>query len=215
VRDAILAKHREWLGDLSDKDVLDLGCNSGNSLSVEMASSSRSYLGIDLSAPAIEQLRDTLRNIPNARVEAIDFLAADYRQRFDVIYAHSVLHHFEDFDLICAELRRALRPGGAVISLDPLQTDPVNKMIRLLYRPFQADRNWEWPFTIRNFEIIRRHFIIEAIQGFRGASRAGLVAGSAAARGGLAWDLQHANKAGLPLLLCWMVAMKFCKRPSD
>jgi SAM-dependent methyltransferase len=211
VRGALLDRHREWLGDLSDKDVLDLGCFFGNSLSVEIAKASRSYLGIDLSAQAVAELRKTLRGVPSARVEAIDFLAADYCERFDVIYAHSVLHHFDDFDLICAELHRALRPGGVVISVDPLQSDPINRLARWLYRPFQTDRDWEWPFTGRNFKTIRRYFAIEAVQGFRGLSRLGLLAGPAAARWGLGWDLRHANRFGVHLGVCWMVALKLRK----
>jgi SAM-dependent methyltransferase len=211
---AMLEKHREWLSDLSDKDVLDLGCFSGNRLSIELAQAARSYLGIDLCAQAIDQLRKKLVSIPGAEAQAVDFLAEGYRNRFDVIYAHSVLHHFDDFELLCKELRRALRPGGLVVSLDPLQTDPINRLARLAYRPFQADKDWEWPFDGRNFAVIREHFEIEAVQGFRGLSKLGPLAGPWApqvARCGCNQDLKHADRFGLPLTLCWIVAMKLRK----
>ena len=80
--------------------------------------------GLDLSAKAIGKLRRKLDEIPGAEAKAADFLAEDYRERFDVIYAHGVLHHFRDFEVLCAELHKALRPGGVVISIDPLQSDP-------------------------------------------------------------------------------------------
>ncbi len=211
IREALLARHREWLGQLHDKHVLDLGCYSGNSLSLEIARASKSYLGIDLSPQAVTKLRSRLVDMPTARVEATDFMAANYQERFDVIYAHGVLHYFEDFELLCSELYRALRPGGVVVSVDPLQSDPINRLARWLYRPFQADRDWEWPFDRASFETIGRRFTIEAVQGFRGMSRLGVIAGPAAGRWGLEWDLRHADRPGLPLALCWLVAMKFRK----
>jgi len=211
---AIADTHRAWLGDLSDKDVLDLGCYSGNRLSVEIAQSAKSYLGLDLSAKAIEKLRGKLEGIPGAEAKTADFLAEDYCERFDVIYACSVLHHFSDFDVLCAELHKALRPGGVVISIDPLQSDPLIRLARWLYRPFQSDKDWEWPFDRRNFATIRRYFAIEAVQGFRGLSKLGFLAGpwgGPIARWGNGVDLRQANRFGLPLALCWMVALKFSK----
>lgn len=41
--------HRTWLGDLSGKKILDLGCYEGNSLSYYLAENSKEYIGIDLS----------------------------------------------------------------------------------------------------------------------------------------------------------------------
>lgn len=215
VHEAIIDKHREWLGDISEKDVLDLGCFSGNRLSVELAQSAKSYLGIDLSSQAIETLNKRLSAIATAEAKATDFLAENYTGRFDVIYAHSVLHHFDDFELLCRELQKALRPGGVVVAIDPLQTDPLNWLARIAYRPFQTDKDWEWPFKRSSFAIIRKHFEIEAVQGFRGFSRIGLLAGPWSARvakWGCEKDLKHANGFGLPLTFCWAVATKLRKR---
>lgn len=214
VGEAIIQRHRDWLGDLSDKDVLDLGCFSGNQLSQELARSAKSYLGIDLSAQAIDTLRGKIDGIPTADAKATDFLAEGYRERFDVIYAQGVMHHFDDFDLLCSELKQALRPGGMVVTLDPLQTDPINRLLRLAYRPFQSDKDWEWPFDRKNFVTMKKHFSIEALQGFRGLSRLGVIAGPwapAVAKWGCEKDLKHANRFGLALNFCWIVATKLRK----
>lgn len=214
VGDAIIRQHRAWLGDLSDKDVLDLGCFAGNRLSLELAQSARSYLGIDLSANAINKLRKKIDGIPTAEVRATDFLAEGFRDRFDVIYAHGVLHHFDDFELLCSELKQALRPGGVVIALDPLQTDPVNRLIRMAYRPFQSDKDWEWPFDRSNFATMEKHFSIEAVQGFRGFSRLAMFAGpwsANLAKWGCNKDLKYANRFGPALTFCWVVATKLRK----
>src|SRR5262245_2701862 len=68
--------HSTWLGDLSDKRVLDLGCYAGNALSLPIAKSAKSYLGIDLSGPAIERLDAKLKAAghKNAVARKVDFL---------------------------------------------------------------------------------------------------------------------------------------------
>jgi len=136
-------KHWEWMGDLSDKHVLDLGCYSGNELSLEIAQKSKTYLGIDLSAPAIEVLKKDLKDaqMSHAKAEAVDFLHEDfqnqYKNHFDVIYAHSVAHHFA-------------------------------------YRPFQSDRDWEFPFGRNTFKQINEYFNIKNMQGIMGSAKWGV-----------------------------------------
>ena len=39
--------HLNWLGDISDKKILDLGCYEGNSLSYHLAKNSKEYVGIE------------------------------------------------------------------------------------------------------------------------------------------------------------------------
>jgi SAM-dependent methyltransferase len=84
-RTAVAELHEQWLGDLSKRAVLDLGCFCG--------------------------------------------------------YAKSVPHHFSDLGTLCQELDRLLKPGGIIISDDPLQTEPCNRLARLVYRPFQTRRS--------------------------------------------------------------------------
>ncbi len=45
IEEGVLRLHLEWLGDLSDEKILDLGCDAGNQLSMYLARASRSYLG--------------------------------------------------------------------------------------------------------------------------------------------------------------------------
>lgn len=144
--------HLEWCGDLSDKKVLDLGCYEGNSLSIYLAQNSREYLAIDLSEKGINHLRNRTKNIDNARAEVIDFLSEDFRERnFDLIYAYGVLHHFKNTDQLITRLKEKLNNNGTIISNDPLITNFPVKMARGIYRPFQTDRDWEWPFTKQTY----------------------------------------------------------------
>ena len=160
--------HKAWFGDLSNKKVLDLGCYMGNSLSMHLAENSKSYLGIDLSEKGITHLNKRLRNVDGARVEVMDFLSEEFTDKdFDLIYAYGVLHHFKDVDGLILRLQEKLKPGGMIVSHDPLQTSIPIKVLRILYRPFQSDKDWEWPFTIETykkfdgaFEILERRGVL-------------------------------------------------------
>ena len=140
--------HKTWFGDLSTKKVLDLGCYAGNSLSFYLAQNSKEYLGIDLSPKGINNLNRRLEKIPGARAEVKDFLSTDFKEdNFDLIYAYGVLHHFRDVDELITKLKEKLSAKGEIVSHDPLQTSLPIKIIRTIYRPFQSDREWEWPFS--------------------------------------------------------------------
>ena len=226
--DRILADHRAWIGDLSESRVLDLGCFSGNELSLWLAAESGEYLGMDLSESAASALQAKLdAKVPNgnARAEAADFLANDLPdETFDVIYAHSVLHHFENIELVLEEMHRVLKPGGVIVSLDPLSTEPLIRMVRAAYRPFQSDRDWEWPFTLGTFRQIDRWFEVDQVQGYRGFSMIGFplamlpfMLGPARGLGrvGLRLERRFAQRRGPALWLCWIVAMRLRKKGSE
>jgi 2-polyprenyl-3-methyl-5-hydroxy-6-metoxy-1,4-benzoquinol methylase len=218
-RALIEQRHQEWLGDLTGKRVLDLGCYAGNALSIDIARRSAFYLGFDLSEVGIDQLQAKLarEHLPHATAQVGDFLSLDFPYPpFDVVYAVSVLHHFEHFDIFLKLLHDRIVPGGSVITIDPLNTCLSIRVARGLYRPFQSDASWEWPFTQQSFEQIERYFHIEAVQGVMGYAKwavplAMLPYGKGVAVGVgqrlHAWDLQAAGQRGRGLWRCLQVAM--------
>ena len=144
----VLELHLKWCGDLSEKKVLDLGCYEGNALSIHLAKNSKEYLGIDLSEIGIGKLSQKIKNITKAEAKTIDFLSPEFNETgFDLIYAYGVLHHFRDMDFLITKLREKLTENGQIISYDPLKTSIPIKILRSIYRPFQTDKDWEWPFT--------------------------------------------------------------------
>jgi 2-polyprenyl-3-methyl-5-hydroxy-6-metoxy-1,4-benzoquinol methylase len=178
VKDKVYDEHKRWLGDLSDKKVLDLGCLRGNALTFHMASNAKEYIGIDLSDKAIAELNRKLvkKDFTNAKALAIDFLSKNFEEKnFDVIYAYGVLHHFEDVDLLIMKLNEKLKKGGMVISYDPLETSLPIKALRTLYRPFQSDKEWEWPFTKTTLQKFDKNFMIIEKKGILGSSKYGIL----------------------------------------
>ena len=115
--------HRRWLGDLSQKKVLDLGSGHGSPLSHYLATNAGAYHALDLAPSQIAQLRDRIGAADNRIFTVGDFLSDDYAEAdFDVIYAHSVFHHFRHLGVMLARVATKLAPDGQVISYDPLET---------------------------------------------------------------------------------------------
>jgi SAM-dependent methyltransferase len=217
VEDALFDVHRQWLGDLSEARVLDLGCFKGNALSLELAQKAREYVGLDLSKSAVAHLNRKLESLPRAHAVADDFLANEFGNgSFDIVYAYSVLHHFRHLALALAELQRIVKPGGIIVSTDPLKTDPLNRLLRSAYRPLQSDRAWEWPFTRDSLSLIEERFEVTDVYGSQGLVKLAYPfllsertqrLGKRIAAWGLRFDSERAVK-GLPLYLCWHVSFR-------
>jgi SAM-dependent methyltransferase len=172
VQDQTYLLHKEWFGDLGTKKVLDLGCFSGNYWSMYLAEHSKEYLGIDLSDVAIAKLNERLASFPNASAQTIDFLSDEFIEKdYDLIYAYGVLHHFENTKILMDKLNEKLAIKGQIISYDPLETSLPIKIIRSLYRPFQSDAAWEWPFTKKTFYQFQKAFTIIERRGLLGKSK--------------------------------------------
>lgn len=177
LKDRVYDEHIIWFGNLEDKKVLDLGCLRGNALSLYLAENAKQYIGIDLSNNAIDDLQKKIDNADckNAKAIAVDFLSPEFVEKdFDLIYAYGVLHHFEDFDILVNKLNEKLAEGGIIISYDPLQTSLPIKILRSLYRPFQSDKDWEWPFSKQTLKKLDSSFNILEKRGILGKSKYGI-----------------------------------------
>ena len=161
-RDGVYDIHRRWMGDLSGKKVLELGVGHGSPLSRYLATRSAAYHALDLSQREIDQLRASLPDTPSIHYHVGDFLSDDFTEGgFDVIYAHAVIHHFGHTDVLFGQLKAKLAPGGEVITYDPLQIWLPIRLLRAVYRPFQTDADWEFPFTRQTCREIAASFKVK------------------------------------------------------
>lgn len=151
--------HRKWLGDLSAKKVLELGAGDGSPLSRYLAESAAEYHAIELSALQLEKLENRVGAGASRKFIVGDFLDNDTTDDdYDVIYAHAVLHHFRHLDVVLSQAHKKLKAGGQIVSYDPQQIWLPIRLFRSLFRPFQNDAHWEFPFTGRSLRLIRSKF---------------------------------------------------------
>lgn len=191
-RAMVYQRHRNWLGDLAGKKVLELGSGSGTPLSTHIAREAGEYHAIDLSERLVGTLMGRVATLGKTRFFVEDFLSDDFaEENYDVIYAHAVLHHFKDLDVALDMCRKKLKPGGEVISYDPLQTWLPIRLVRAVYRPFQTDVDWEYPFTSKTEQQLRRRFeVVDSFGVFNKAKWAlvmGVLSPTLAAKFGDRW----------------------------
>jgi SAM-dependent methyltransferase len=96
--------------------VLDVGCGTARSYAPELARRAGSYVGVDVSATAVEAARAAgldARVVDDA--SALPFPDAS----FDRVVCIEVLEHLFAPDRAAAEIRRVLRPGGKLVASAP------------------------------------------------------------------------------------------------
>ncbi len=216
----VIRLHQTWAGDVAGKKVLDLGVLDGVPMTWWLAERAASFIAIDLSAPSIAHVQRRLAPLPHAQAVVADFLSPEFAERdFDLVHASAVLHHFEHFDAMLEVLADRLAPGGRVITYDPLSTALSVRAVRALYRPFQLDAEWEWPFTRETIRAIERRFRIVELRGVYGWAKWLLpitaispVGGARLLRRAYEHDLRVATRPGPALWRCMHVTMLLEKR---
>lgn len=220
MRAGFYARHREWIGDLGGKKVLELGCGTGTALSEYLADHAGEYHAIDLSPVQVAQLQTRLGPRPNARFHSGDILDNGFAETgFDVIYAHSVFHHFRHIEVLFDRLDALAAPQAKIITLDPLQSWLPARLFRGAFRPFQTDAAWEFPFDRATLRKIETHFIAERSIGlFERAKYAlilGMISPRLGARFGDAWygaDLAR-DSTGSALRKTGAIQISYLLRP--
>ena len=144
---------------------LEIGCFRGTRYSDPIIECAGAYTGIDLSSSAISAFQNTVDK--DGRSKKIELIAGDLLQhipeeKYDVLFAHGVLHHFESPEVLFERLNSLVKPGGILLCAEPSQVNKFFKFVRFLYRPFQSDKDWEWPFTEETINHMEKYFSIES-----------------------------------------------------
>ena len=96
--------------------VLDVGCGTGTT-SIAAAQHARQVLGVDLSPVLIERARVRAARHANVAFEVADAQVAAFEPTFDVVISRFGLMFFADPRAAFANLRRALVPGGRLVTV--------------------------------------------------------------------------------------------------
>lgn len=116
-----LKKMLKIAGGIQASSVLDLGCGQGVFLPT-LSSIYPDVKGIDLDISIASQIVDIydLKNVELFQRDIFDNSFED--NSFDLIFAPSVLEHFEDQDSLFTELTRILKPKGRIVFSSPTET---------------------------------------------------------------------------------------------
>lgn len=147
------------LPNLNEARVLDIGVGEGQS-SVLLARAGARVTGIDVSGEALVRATELAKRC-GVHAEFIRMPGEDLRfpdKTFDAILCMSVYHHM-DLERATREFVRVLRPGGRVVMIEPLSTNPPAWLYRRMGRLFSREAtSEETPLHVADLEVLRRHF---------------------------------------------------------
>jgi SAM-dependent methyltransferase len=98
--------------------ILDAGCGTGQ-VSLRLAAIGYQVVGIDVSAAMVSRAQAKVR--PGWRANYIVGDARDIRaddSHFDAVVVSKLLQHVEDWQRVCCELIRVVRPGACIIQIN-------------------------------------------------------------------------------------------------
>lgn len=105
----------ELAGELTNLDIVDLGCGDASFGREALLQGAHSYKGIEISKAMVEIARQTLADTPGHVVhESIEAWRAQNNQ-VDLVSSRLALHYIENLKPVFQEIYKALRPSGRVI----------------------------------------------------------------------------------------------------
>lgn len=122
-KEALLVKN------LSDKDILDLGCGYGGRTAYYLKKGNpRSIVGLETSSEKVKIAQNSVKHLcKDSRLsfkvgfgESLPFP----NESFDIILSYDVFEHVQDLNLVLKECFRVLKPGGKLFALFPPYYNP-------------------------------------------------------------------------------------------
>lgn len=99
---------------IADRKILDVGCGDGSLTSWLALAGYGEYLGIDVSAVAVESATKKFGNT-RTRFRTCNFQSQGVDGKFDVVVFNESLFYFSPVDVVLSKAREALNAGGHLV----------------------------------------------------------------------------------------------------
>lgn len=157
-----------WIAEHArGKIFLDYACGNGQYAIEAGKAGAVQALGLDISDVSVRNARGFARE---AGVDdRVRFFQADAENTklpdssVDAIICSGMLHHL-DLSFAFPELRRILRPGGAILAVEALDYNPLIKLYRLLTPEMRTEWEKAHILSLRDVEFARRFFEIQSVR---------------------------------------------------
>ena len=116
--DVLANEFKNYLNN-KNKNILEIGCSTGNLARAIIDMNGNSYCGIDISKKNIER---ATKDIPKGRFLYMNARKLDFeKELFDIVMLHSILHHVDDDagKNCLKETYRVLKKDGKVLITEP------------------------------------------------------------------------------------------------
>ncbi len=139
-----------------NSEILDYGCGIGASMNKVIYFNPKKVTGIDISEISIQKAKDKIKSSSNVELVVDNCEKTKFNNNtFDIVYGTGILHHL-DIKLCLEEIQRILKPGGRLLFIEPLGTNPIINLYRKL-TPNSRSRD-EHPLVNDDFNIIQNKF---------------------------------------------------------
>ncbi|KIW02923.1 uncharacterized protein PV09_05969 [Verruconis gallopava] len=154
---------KRLVGNVKDKDVLDLGCGMGWFCRWARDEGARSVLGTDISQNMLRQARSFDNALSSGAVSnALIYERNDLEclelpsEKYDLVYSSLAFHYLPSVDRLFSNIFRALRPGGRLVfSVEhPIMTAPLGPAFDGTYRRDERGDVF-WPLNSYSIEGLR------------------------------------------------------------
>ena len=145
------------VGDLRGKKLLDIGVGLGES-SVYFALCGAQVTAIDISPLMIDKVVRLGKRFGvdvEGRISDGEDLKVSADQ-YDLIYLANTIHHVQNRGLLFEQMSRALKPGGAFFSYDPLAYNPIINIYRRMATGVRTPD--ESPLTAADLRLAKKYF---------------------------------------------------------
>jgi ubiquinone/menaquinone biosynthesis C-methylase UbiE len=147
----------QHLGDVSGKNLLDLGCGAGEN-SVYFAMLGADCVAADYSPGMVDlALQLAAKYDVDIQGATVNAMCLDFPDgSFDIVYAANLLHHLPDPQACLREIHRVLKPSGKACFWDPLQHNPIINIYRQIAASVRTED--ETPLNINILDFVRSQF---------------------------------------------------------